>query len=278
MQQAAQPKTESAPRRVAVLVFGIAVASLISILAVTPLLGDRGVPGPLASDSLRPFLAITVLLICFAAMVAIGAVVGRLVNALVGLFVVGAGLGVLSMRTGTVEDLVFGTSVMRLMPLETAVWALLLALASILIFRFSGRLPDFPVTHEVELDATFGRAARKSWFAGILAPILASFLVVSAMKGQSIGAAAVASLLVGVVGRVLAPHTQPVVLVAAPLLAAAVGQAFFVFNGLNAPADLFVSNKLPSLLFVMPLDWAVGSLVGVPMGFAWARSFVRQEH
>ncbi len=278
MQPQAQPQAESAPRRVAVLIAGIIGASVVSVIAVSPLLSDRGVPGPLVSDSVRPLLGIAALLVSFAVMVGIGAIVGRLVNALVGIFVVGAGLGVLSMRGGTVEDFVFGPSPMRLMPLETALWAVLLALASIIIFRVSGRLPDFPLAHEEDIDSPWGRSAVKSWFAGVAAPVLASLLVANAMKGQAIGAAIVGSLVVGVIARVLAPQTQPVMLVAAPLFAAALGQAFFVFNGLHAPADLFVGSKLPSLLFVMPMDWAVGSLVGVSLGFGWARSFVRQEH
>lgn len=256
---------------------GILATSLVCMFAIAPLLSNRGVAGPLVGDSLRPYLAIGVLLVCFAAIVAIGAVVGRLVNAVVGLFVVGVGLSVVSMQSGNVEDFVFGPSAMRTMPFETIGWAVLLALGSMAIFRFAGRLPDFPITHEEEFDAVCGKAAIKSWLAGIAAPIIASIIVANAMKGQAIGAAVVASLAVGVIARILAPQTQPVLLVAAPLVAAAVGQAFFIFSGLSAPADSFVANKLPSLLFVMPLDWAAGSLVGVSLGFGWARSFVSQE-
>ena len=277
MNDAAHIPAESGPWRISVLVLGIALASLTVALTIAPLVSDRGVAGPLVTDSARLGLGLSVLIGAFVVIVAIGAVVGRHVNAVVGLFAVGAGLSVLSMRSGNVEDLMFGSSRLASMPFESLAWAALLGVASFAIFRFAGRLPDFPIQHERDIDAIAGKSAMRSWIAGIAAPILASLIVANVMKGQALGAAIVGSMVVGIIGRMLAPQTQPVFLVCVPVIAAAAGQAFFIFNGLAAPADQLVAQTLPRLMYITPIDWAAGALVGVPLGFGWARSFVKQE-
>ena len=142
MNDAAHIPAESGPRRISVLVLGIALASLTVALTIAPLVSDRGVAGPLVTDSARLGLGLSVLIGAFAVIVAIGAVVGRLMNAVVGLFAVGAGLSVLSMRSGNVEDLMFGSSRLASMPFESLAWAALLGVAS---FAISVSRDDFQI-------------------------------------------------------------------------------------------------------------------------------------
>ena len=115
------------------------------MVPVIPFLSSaRGVVGPSMADALHPGSAAAAMLAGVAACTIVGAVVGRLINAAVGLFVVGCGLAVVSMRSGTVMDIAFGGGSLRPVAFETIAWGFAVAVISIVVFRASGPLPDIP--------------------------------------------------------------------------------------------------------------------------------------
>jgi hypothetical protein len=91
------------------------------------------------------------------------------------------------------------------------------------------------------------------------------------MKGQALGTAVVAGALTAIVARRLQPGVQPILLMAAPVLARGLAQLFTALT-LTAPLDVAVtSGALPGWSRAMPIDVAAGALIGVPVGLGWSK-------
>ncbi|RLS23900.1 MAG: hypothetical protein DWH74_03875 [Planctomycetota bacterium] len=272
---AASTDSDSSVRRLLVLFVSIALA-VTAFRAVQPFMGSgRGVIGPLVSDAERPLMAGIAILLAFAVVSAVSALVGRLVNAIVGLFVLGTGVGYLAMRAGSSADFCFGGSSMFAAGIELIGWTVLVAAGSHLIFRVGGPLMDVPKTTEDHIDSPIGPSARIAWLAAIAGVALAWLAAVTMSKGQAIGAATLAGFATGAIGRMLSPRTTPVYLAAAPVAAFAL---VYLFLGFSAPADLsvaFADGSLPRLARLMPVDIVAGALCGTALGFGFMRSFAQ---
>jgi hypothetical protein len=260
-----------------VTLFVALVLSALAFRAVQPFMGSaRGVVGPLVADAENPAVGAVAIVLAFAVVSAVAALVGRLVNSVVGIFVLGTGVAWLAMRSGSSADFCFGGSSITAAGVELVGWTVLAAAGSHLVYRVGGPLPDFPITHEDDLDSPTGRAARFSWLAALAGIALAWLAAATASKGQALGAATLAGFATGAVGRLLAPRTTPVYLAAAPIAGFAL---VFLFIGFTARGDLaggFVDQSLPRLLRMMPVDIAAGALCGTALGFGFMRSFAAQ--
>lgn len=253
---------------------GVAVAAGAFAFVVPSWTSVRGIAGPTLMDAERPVLAAVAAILALGVSVAAGVVVARLVNAVVGTFVVGCGIGLLAMRSGAVLDFAVGGSRPAFAAIESAGWAALIAGVGWVLYRVGGRLPDFPPTHEDEIDSPVGPAARRGWLGAIAALPAAWFAAATDTKGQAIGAAVLGGVAAGAIGRMLAPRTQPVYLAAAAMAAFAIAQGYLAFAAGSADlAAAFVDGSLPRLLRIMPVDAAAGALAGSAIGFGFARSF-----
>src|SRR5688572_326000 len=105
---------------------GMILAGFVCVQAAPFLRGVHGSPGPTVLSAERPVVAAIAILVCLAVTAAIACVVGRVVNAAVGLFVLGAGVFTLDSRFGGLRELVFAhpeKSAIYGMALETIVLA-----------------------------------------------------------------------------------------------------------------------------------------------------------
>ena len=185
--QPAKPGADVSPdtpvRRLIVLVVSIALAA-IAFRAVQPFMGSaRGVVGPQVADAERPLLAGLAIVAAFGIASAIAALVGRLVNAVVGVFVLGCGVGYLAMRAGSSADFAFGTSSPLAGGIELLAWAALAAAGSHLIFKVGGPLPDFSFAG-VRLGTTSSLTGRASWATACLLPCLPPALAPAAARAR----------------------------------------------------------------------------------------------
>jgi hypothetical protein len=258
----------------AFIVVAVAVCALCFALVVNFWTSARGVVGPILADAERPILAAGATVVALALSTAVAIGVGRILNAVVGLFVLGCGVGILAMRTGAARDFAFGGSSLLATAIELFAWTAAIAAASHAVFRFSGRLPDMPETGEDDIDSPHGAAARKAWVAAIAGLALLWLFAATPEKGQAIAAAVFGGIATGAFGRVLAPRTTPVYLAAALPAVCAINALGLAFLAKGELAGAFVDGSLPRFLRVMPVDLAAGSLVGVSLGFGMARSFV----
>jgi len=270
---------ERAFARGVVLAGGLLAATLIGFASPTLTRDGLGIPATTVVLSQSPLATASVMLASFAALTVLAAVVGRSINAVVGLFVLGWGLMVFSMAGGSASDAVFMGASLRSIGLETLLWGAATSVAAVVVFRWSGPLLDVPPR---DPSATFWREyfdvdALRGGVAGLLLPVAAWFVVRTMMKGQAIGGAFLGGIAVGIVFRLLARDVQPVLAFIAPIL---ITGAVQVVTASNASAQMdaqFANGSLSPLARMMPLDVVAGGLIGVAIGIGWARSFKRSD-
>ncbi|MGA1393598.1 MAG: hypothetical protein ACO38W_10625 [Phycisphaerales bacterium] len=258
-----------------VLVLGLLLGSVLLGWSVGSLASLRGVPGPTVFAAVSPVSAAATLLILLVPATLIAIVVGRILNAVVGLFVLGASLATLSMQCGTIEDLAFGGGSLVATAVESGAWAILVGVLAMIVLVGSGPLPDVPRRRSSWLAEFLDPGSAVFLAVGLVALPVAWLVVATPLKGQAIGGTILASAAVGFVGRLVAPRLQPALLFAMPVLAGAAGAVIASFNLTGALGDSFVSGTLSRLAYPMPMDWAAGALCGVAIGLGWARGFVK---
>lgn len=238
----------------------------------------RGVTGPTIALAASPTKAALWTIIAFVISLPITVLLARIVNAVVALFALGCGLGILAMRSGTILDFSAADASLTGSAIESLAWSVLVGAVSIFVFRFGGPLPDAVEIENPKRDGMFGWMAFATMATGPLLLLGIWAIAVSPIKGQVLGATVVGSLLVGLAGRLAAPITPPAILYAAPVLFGAVGQLIAHMALKGTPIrTAFVNESLFRFAYAMPVDLAVGALVGVSLGIGMARSFFKTE-
>lgn len=275
------------------LIVGMILCGFICAEAVQFLTSSRGAAGPLMLASQSPLMALAVVVACLLICAVVAGVVGRFSNAAVGLFVVGIGLYVMDGRLSTIAEPVFGVTgvgigagdphvggqaVLIRAGIETLLLTMACLAAVLLVFRIAGPLTDVEPNEAGERPhwLTSVDALRAAACGIIILPVL-WLIAQSPMKGQMIAAAFLGSMLAGMIGRLVSPHVQPMLLFVAPMIFGGVAQIVgaMVFK---PPLDVaYVTQSLWKFSLVMPLDLAAGSLAGVAVGYGWARSFLHHE-
>lgn len=268
-----------ATKRYVALFGGMGACMVVMALAVGGLQSAQGVPGPTVGLAVSPLAASTGILLSLVVSMGVALVVGRVVNAAVGAFVLGTGVAVLSMQCGTHANAVFVDAGPAAMAFETLAWGMIVLLVAMVLMRFTGPLPDQPWNDPkaaFDLREVFSGEALRSSCAGFLMLAAVWVFLTNDLKGQALFATTAGAIFVGLLGRILAPRTQPVLLFAAPVIVGALGQLTVAVAGGDGVAG-FVAGTSPHLGMAMPMDYAAGALMGVSMGLGWSRSFV-EEH
>jgi hypothetical protein len=259
--------------RYAVLALGVALCVLVMVPVVPFLASERGIAGPTALDAIHPVRAALAMAVGAALCTAVACAVGRLINAAVGLFVLGCGLAALAGRCGTVTDAAFDGD--RLLPIavETLCWGFAALGMSVAVFRASGPLVDIPARDPKGpfLAEVFNADAFRGALSGLVAVAVGWFLLRTDLKGQAIGTAVVAGALAAIAARRLQPGVQPILLMAVPVFAFGLAQALTAAAS-SGPIDAAVATgSLPGWSRAMPIDVAAGTLIGVPVGLGWSK-------
>jgi hypothetical protein len=260
------------------IVFGGGVATAFICTAAVPfLVASTGTIGPTALQAQSPASALVAMLVVFGIAAVMAGFVGKYVNAAVGLFVLGAGLWALRLRSATAVDMIFAEGSVTLVAVETALWGFMVLGATWLVFRIGGPLSDItPADPGIRLPWWKKYGLHGAACGVLMVPVI--WLVArSPLQGQTLMAGVCGGMAAGLVGRLVAPHTQPLLLFASPCFfgAAATLIAGMVVKG--SLADAYVASDLPLLILPMPIDYAAGSLMGVSMGLGWAKGFLHHE-
>jgi hypothetical protein len=263
-----------------VLCIVIIIVALVGVFASRFCVSPRGAVSPALLASTQPALAIAAVLVAMIVALLIALTLAKPINAVVSLFALGCAFAAYAMQTGTISDFVFLGANMKLAAVETILWGVFIMLAAMIAFRVGGALVDVPA-HDRDgtfIGEIFHKRAIMSLLAGLAAIPVLIFTLVGASKGQAIGACAIAGVITAVIGRMIAPRAQPILLFAMPALVIGVAQLVLAFTGAAVSPDIaFVNGSLSPIRVPMPMDIAAGSLLGVAIGLGWSKGLVKPE-
>ena len=277
--QLAAPVAESSVRRTVLLFIVIIIVALLGVFASRFSVSPRGAASPALLVATQPVLAIAAALAAMLGSLLIALTLAKPINAVVSLFALGCAFAAYAMQTGTIADFVFLNTNMKLAAVETIAWSVFIAIAAMIAFRVGGALVDVPAHNR---DGTFTgeifhKRALMSLLAGVVSIPVLIFTMIGASKGQAIGACVIAGVITSVIGRLIAPRAQPILLFAMPALAIGVAQLALAFATTISPDIAFVNATLSPIRVPMPMDIAAGSLIGVAIGLGWSKGLVKHE-
>ena len=246
-------------------------------VAIRFIASPRGAVGPTMLQAESPVAATVAMVACFGAATAIAMVVSRLITAGVGLFILGSGLGMVALRSATIEEIAFGGGSLELLAGETAIWAVLILAASIAVFAVAGPSPEGGEWHFGRLKAWRSRPTLVHVASGLVVVPVVWLIARAPMQGQVLMAVFVGGMGVGLAARLLAPQAPPVVAFAAPCVFGAIAQLIGAVTTGNPLDDALVRGSISAWCLPMPIDYAAGSLMGVAMGAGWAQSFLHED-
>ena len=207
----------------------------------------------------------------------ISAGVGRLLESpSKGLVVMGIGLGWLAWRLEGMESIAFSGS-LSTVAIEGLVWTVIVLLIACGVYLYAGPLACVqPREGQKALDNWAASPAAAYFLASGLCALPVVWLIAqSPARGQAVAAATVAAMAVGIVGRLTAPHAQPILLMMAPVLAGTLVQwAMTFWLPADQMATMYMQGNFPHVLVPIPIDWVAGSLMGVPWGIYLGNVFL----
>jgi hypothetical protein len=156
-----------------------------------------------------------------------------------------------------------------------------LAAVMVLIARQPPADPALAHHHAPEPRTLVDQATPVALLAALVASGIIAWLVAQdTLKGQTVAAAALAGLFGATAGRLAAARASALTFVGAIALLAIASPAIaaFMHNGTLGPTRAALDGTLFPLARPLPLDWAAGSFVGIPLGLSWATSLVDRHH
>ena len=271
-------------QRNVIMLLGMVACGFVCVLAAPFFLSLRGDSGPTQLTAHSPIMALVVLVSCVTVAALVAGVVGRLINSVVGMFVLGIGLFALDGRLETARVFAFMNDssdprgALAMLTMEALLVAAVALGATFIVFGIGGKLRDVhPDEGGVTPRTIASMEAIKSAAAGVIVLLAVYFIAQSDMKGQIIGSILAGGMIAGLVARLVAPHVQPVLIFCSPIVFGGLGYLIAMVL-VKAPLDAtYVAGTLPALARPMPLDYAAGSLMGIAIGLGWARSFLQHE-
>jgi len=261
-------------KRHIVFVLGVVAAAAACVAAISFTISPRGTIGPTLLQAQSPAAAVIAVSLGLMGATIVGAIVGRLTNALVGLFIVGAGLGALAFRFGSIGDLAFANGSLMFLAVETVIFSVLVLLSTYVVYKIAGPLEDIDPPDD---DYNKTKSLFLSAAAAIIMLPIVWFIAKSELRGQTLAATFFGCMLAGLASRLIAPNTQPKLIFATACLVGAVGHMYGAYVVGTNIESAFIQETIPALSMPLPIDYAAGALMGVSMGLGWARSFLHHE-
>ncbi|MDG2095309.1 MAG: hypothetical protein P8J89_08575 [Phycisphaerales bacterium] len=259
----------------AVTLSGLALLSIEQML-----LSPRGGFGPTILQANNVTAAIVSMALALIVVFLIGASAGRLLrSANKGLVVVGFGLAWLAWRLEGVEFIAFAGS-MKWVAIESMAWTLVVLLMTTGIYLVSGPLRFVQPREGSKINDNWATSSSAGMFmlSGLAVLPVVWLFAQSPLRGQAVVSVIAGGIAVGMIGRMLAPHAQPLLLVVAPVLIGALSQwALGFMIPSNELATMYMQGNLPHLLIPVPIDWVAGSMIGVPWGIYFGNSFLQHD-
>lgn len=266
----------------------LAAAAILAAPGLARLLGALPAPdgGPRVSPltSANVVLGIVLLIVSLVAAAVIGAIASRASDERTGLAAAGFALLGPAWQSGTVVDM------LRRSDAPGAYWSLafegvlvLIGVGAIaLVCRIASRGRAAPAARAPGASGASGASGAPAALLAMtvcfaVGAVVSWIVARETLKGQTIGAAAIGALAGAAAARVAAPSAPLFALPFGVAMLAVLGPAAgAVLHGSEALRDAYELTLIP-LARPMPLDWAVGALLGTPIGAAWGASMVEKR-
>ncbi len=263
------------------MIGGMLLAGMACVRAAPALQSVRGEYGPTIFAAESPLIAAIAVGGGLMISTGIAVIVAKLVNAAVGLFVLGAGAFALTGRLSGLREAAFSglpSTSLTAMAIEALLLALLTLGLVLIVFKCTGGFRDV----EPQVDGTrphwlWSDAAIKSAAAGLVVLPTVWIIAQSSMKGQAVAAAFLGAMIAGMIGRLVAPHVQPILGYVSSIVAGSIGYVIASVMSSSAMDQAYIAGTASAFAKVMPLDYVAGSLMGASFGLGWARSFLHHE-
>jgi hypothetical protein len=265
-------------KRTTLVIVAMVACSWAFAMASPFLINARGGDGPSLLSTESTAAAIVAVMIAWGVSLVIAALCGRVTKTVDGLAILGVGIGTMAFCLDGTQELLMTTSITQIV-VELVIWAVLVLAATVVIFAVSGPLSEIEApSHGEPIPPLASREAVRLLIYALVAIPVVWIIARSDLRGQTLAATAVGGIAAGLLGRLLSPNIQPVLLPAGVCIAGIGGVwvGWWQLSGLQA-IDAYATNALPPLLRPAPIDWAVGGLIGVPIGVTWAKSFLCHE-
>ncbi len=266
-----------ATRRWILIIVGFVIVAMSYRTAGSTLLAANGGLGPTIFQAVSPGAAASGMLAATAVAAVIAVGLARMESPLTGLAVVGAGMCWWATDLEGMRAVLMDGSP----PLTAAdgmAWTLAVLILSWLVMTRGRSVADVhPAVVGGSPDPLCSTDALRMLACGLVALPVVWMFALNDLRGQAVIATAVGGVAAGVVGRMAAPHVQPMLLPAGVVLA---GTAAMWVVGMMLPEDVAIAwarGDLPNLARPAPIDWAAGALLGTPLGFHWGGGFLKHE-
>jgi len=264
-------------RRWTIFIVGFVLTVLAYWSAWPFLRSATGDLGPTVVQSMTPVVGIAAMMAATAVSIVIAVTVARRVSPLSGMAVFGAGLGWAGLELAGMRDIVLAGDAGYVVA-DGIGWSIAVLVTSWLAIVMGRPVEDVhPEAVGHPPDPLRSADAIRMLIVGVAALPVVWLFAESHMRGQMLAATVLGGLAAALVGRMWSPHVQPILLPVGVVLAGSLGSwvlAMFL------PGDLaraWTTGAVPHLMLPTPVDWAAGALLGVPLGFRLAASFIKHE-
>lgn len=207
-----------------------------------------------------------------------------------GLFCAGLVLAWAAWGTGRVDRLLSWSGraeSLYTLALEGALVGALTTVVSLLVLRTPTRAAAGPDARDPEhLHHHLPEEPSALWDTGAPAAVLAALaagavvvwlLAQETLKGQTVAAATVGGLFAAAAGRVASQRVSGALFVGAMAVLMAASPAAAALIHSSGAVKAALAGTLYHGARLMPLDWAAGALMGVPLGLSWAASMIEKH-
>ena len=266
-----------ATRRWTLFIVGFVLTVLAYWSAWPWLRSATGDLGPTVVQSMTPVAGIVALLVATAVAIVIAVTIARLVSPLSGMAIFGAGLGWVGLELAGMRDIVLEGSAGYVVA-DGIGWAIAVLATSWLIIVMGRPVEDVhPEVAGHPPDPLCSPDAIRMLIVGVAALPVVWLFAESHMRGQMLAATVLGGLAAAFVGRMWSPHVQPILLPVGVVGAGARGGWVMAMFLPGDVARAWSTGTVPNLILPTPVDWAAGAMLGVPLGFRLAASFIKHE-
>ena len=288
------------------MILGLGCSILMFLLIKPFLLSATGTFGPTVLQAESPGPAVVAVLVALAAGTAIACLASRLLafgdvphedeqpfssaslidphddrprprSSGTGMLIIGIGLGWTCLQLESVQTVILDGST-GLLAAEGMLWGLLVLLMAATVLRIGGPYVNLMQNDDGSTDhwANSVAAIKLAACGACVLPVV-WLIAQSPRKGQVVIATTLGGVAAGLVGRLASPTVQPVLLFPAVCVFGALGQWVTGLWLPSDPAALVAAGQLPAIVLPLPIDYAAGALIGVPIGISWANSFLEKQ-